>query len=145
LGRILAIDVGKKRTGIAVTDPLKLIASGLTTVPTHRVLDFIADYLKRESIEQFVVGMPVQMNNQPSEAVKWVQPLVDKLKKQFSAIPVQLVDERFTSKIAMRTMIDGGLKKTDRQNKSLVDTISATIILQSYMESLEYKKQHGND
>lgn len=140
MGRILAIDVGKKRTGIAVTDPLKLIANGLTTVQTHKLFDFIADYIQRESVELFVVGMPTQMNNLPSEAVKWVQPVVNRLKKLYAEIPVQLVDERFTSKIAHQTMIDGGLKKSDRQNKALVDTISATIILQSYMESLELKK-----
>ena len=140
MGRIIAIDVGKKRTGIAVTDSLKLIANGLTTVPTNLLIDFITNYITKEDVELFVVGMPTQMNNQPSEAVKWVQPVVNRLKKVFSNIPLELVDERFTSKLAHQTMIDGGLKKMDRQNKSLVDTISATIILQSYLESIDLKK-----
>jgi len=140
LGRIIAIDVGKKRTGIAVTDSLKLIANGLTTVPTNLLIEFITNYITKEDVELFVVGMPTQMNNQPSEAVKWVQPVVNRLKKVFSNIPLELVDERFTSKLAHQTMIDGGLKKMDRQNKSLVDTISATIILQSYLESIDLKK-----
>jgi putative Holliday junction resolvase len=145
VGRILAIDVGKKRTGIAVTDSLKLIANGLTTVATHELIDFLTKYIKSEEVDLFVIGMPTQMNNQPSEAVKWVQPVVNRIKKVFANIPVELVDERFTSKIAHQTMIDGGLKKMDRQNKSLVDTISATIILQSYMESVDLKKFHRND
>lgn len=140
MGRILAIDVGRKRTGIAVTDPLKIISNGLETVSTENLIDFLTDYMKHEIVELFVVGMPTQMNNQPSDAVKWVKPVVNRLKKVFENIPIVLADERFTSKIAHQTMIDGGVKKMDRKNKSMVDTISATIILQSYMESVEFNK-----
>jgi len=141
LGRILAIDVGKKRTGIAVTDSLKIIANGIATVSTGDLFNFLDNYFIKESVELIVVGMPAQMNNQPSEAVKWVQPVVNRLKKVYKNIPVELVDERFTSKLAHQTMLEGGLKKMDRRNKELVDTISATIILQSYLESLDLKKR----
>lgn len=140
MGRLLAIDVGRKRTGLAVTDPLKIIANGLTTVPTGKLFEFLEDYCRKESIELFIIGMPTQLNNQPSEAVKWVQPVVNRIKKLFPSIAVELVDERFTSKLAHQAMIDGGLKKLDRRNKPLVDTISATIILQSYLESIDLKK-----
>lgn len=140
MGRLLAIDVGKKRTGLAVTDPLKIIANGLATVSTEKLFDFLTEYCKKETIELFIVGMPTQMNNQPSEAVKWVQPVVNKLKKLFPTIRIELVDERFTSKLAHQAMIDGGLKKMDRRNKPLVDTISATIILQSFLESIDLQK-----
>ena len=141
MGRILAIDVGKKRTGIAVTDSLKIIANGIATVSTGDLFNFLDNYFIKESVELIVVGMPAQMNNQPSEAVKWVQPVVNRLKKVYKNIPVELVDERFTSKLAHQTMLEGGLKKMDRRNKELVDTISATIILQSYLESLDLKKR----
>jgi len=139
LGRIIALDIGKKRCGIAVTDPLKIIANGLTTVATPTLVDFLTDYLKKETVEHLVIGYPKQMNNQPSEAVKYIDPIIKKKKKLFPSLPLTLVDERFTSKMAFQTMIDGGLKKKDRQNKELVDTISATIILQSYLESLNNK------
>lgn len=141
MGRILALDVGKKRTGIAVTDPLKIIANGLLTVSTGNLFEFLNDYLSRESIDLFVVGMPTQLNNQPSEAVKWVEPVVNRLKKIYINIPIVLVDERFSSKLAHQTMLEGGLKKMDRRDKELVDSISATIILQSYMESMDLKKR----
>ncbi|HZJ73326.1 MAG TPA: Holliday junction resolvase RuvX [Perlabentimonas sp.] len=139
MGRILSLDIGRKRTGVAATDPLKIIANGITTVPTGQIFDFITEYQESNDIEVIVIGMPKQMNNEPSEAVKYIKPVINRLKKLFPNIPLVMVDERFTSKIAHQTMIDGGVKKMDRRNKALVDTISATIILQSYLESLDYK------
>lgn len=135
MGRWLAIDYGSKRTGLAVTDPLKLIANGLATVPTHQLLSYLQEYLRKEEVEKFVVGKPMTLRNQPSDNMKNVEQGVKMLRKHFPLIPIEMVDERFTSSIAHRAMIDGGLKKKDRQNKALVDEISAVIILQSYMES----------
>ncbi len=135
MSRILAIDYGKKRTGIAVTDVLQIIANGLTTVPTHELPDFLLDYVKKEPVERIVVGHPKQMNNEDSENMRRIVPFVNRLKKMLPDIPVEYVDERFTSVLAHQAMLDGGLKKKDRQNKALVDEISATIILQSYLES----------
>jgi len=135
----LALDIGRKRTGVAATDPLRIIANGIGTIPTHTVVDFITEYLKKESVDIIVIGYPKQMNNQLSEAVTYIQPVINRIKKVFPSITVELVDERFTSKLAFQTMIDGGVKKMDRQNKALVDTISATIILQSYMESISFQ------
>lgn len=135
MGRWLAIDYGSKRTGLAVTDPLKLIANGLATVPTHQLLSYLQEYLRKEKVEKFVVGKPMTLRNQPSDNMKNVEQGVKMLRKHFPLIPIEMVDERFTSSIAHRAMIDGGLKKKDRQNKALVDEISAVIILQSYMES----------
>lgn len=135
MGRWLSIDYGSKRTGLAVTDPLKLIANGLATVPTHQLLSYLQEYLRKEEVEKFVVGKPMTLRNQPSDNMKNVEQGVKMLRKHFPLIPVEMVDERFTSSIAHRAMIDGGLKKKDRQNKALVDEISAVIILQSYMES----------
>ena len=135
MGRLLAIDYGKKRTGIAVTDTLQLIANGLTTVPTHELLAFILDYVSREPVERILVGLPKQMHNEASENMKRIEPFVRSLQKKLPDIPVEYVDERFTSVLAHRAMLDAGLKKKDRQNKALVDEISATIILQSYMEN----------
>jgi putative Holliday junction resolvase len=135
MSRLLAIDYGRKRTGIAVSDTLQLIANGLTTVATHELLDFVAGYVAREPVERILVGKPKQMNNEDSENMKYIEPFVRGLKKRLPDIPVEYVDERFTSVIAHRTMLDAGLKKKARQNKGLVDEISATIILQSYLES----------
>ncbi|MCE5206186.1 MAG: Holliday junction resolvase RuvX [Porphyromonadaceae bacterium] len=135
MARLLSIDYGKKRTGIAVTDPLQLIANGLPTVETSRLFDFLTDYLKKEEVAVIVVGLPKQMNNEPSENMKRVEPFVNRLRKIYPHIPVEYYDERFSSKMAQQAMIDGGLKKKERQNKALVDEISATIILQGYMES----------
>ena len=139
MARILAIDYGKKRTGVAVTDVLQIIANGLTTVPTHTLMDFILDYVKREPVERIVVGLPKQMNNQPSENMARIEPFVNRLRKVLPSIPVEYVDERFTSVLAHQAMLDGGLKKKDRQRKELVDEISATIILQSYMDSRKFR------
>ena len=134
MGRILAIDYGRKRTGIAVTDTLQIIANGLTTVPTPQLLAFLADYLAKESVDRVVVGLPKQMNNEVSDNMTNITPFVNRFKNLYPAIPIEYVDERFTSVLAHKAMIDGGLKKKDRQNKALVDEISATIILQSYLE-----------
>lgn len=131
----MAIDYGKKRTGIAVTDPAQIIANGLTTVETNKLLEFIFNYTSKEPVERFVVGKPKQTNNEDSENMNRVQQFVNVLRKRYPNIPIEMIDERFTSVLAHRTMIDGGLKKKARQNKALVDEISATIILQSYMES----------
>lgn len=135
MSRILAIDYGRKRTGIAVTDPLQMIANGLTTVPTHQLLSFILDYVAKEQVERILVGLPKQMNNEMSENMQCIEPFVRSLKKRLPDIPVEYVDERFTSVLAHRTMLEAGLKKKDRQNKALVDEVSATIILQTYLES----------
>jgi len=133
MAQILAIDYGKVRTGLAVTDDMQIIASGLTTVPTKELLDFLKKYTKKENVELFLVGEPKQMNNQASESEVLIKPFISKLRTFFPEIPVKRVDERFTSKMAVQTMIDSGLKKKKRQNKALVDEISATIILQSYL------------
>ncbi|MHB0754996.1 Holliday junction resolvase RuvX [Polaribacter sp. M15] len=133
MGRILAIDFGKVRTGIAITDELKIIASGLTTVPTKELIPFLKEYISKENVELFLIGKPKQMNNTDSESETLIVPFLEKLSKEIPNIPTQRVDERFTSKMAFQTMIDGGLKKSKRRNKALVDEISATIILQSYL------------
>lgn len=136
MGRLLAIDYGKKRTGIAVSDPLQIIANGLTTVETSTLFDFLKDYFERENVEKVIIGLPKQMNNQASENMPRIEQFVEKLKKLYPAMNIQYYDERFTSKMAQQAMIAGGVKKKQRQNKALVDEISATIILQSYMESV---------
>ena len=136
MARIISIDYGQKRTGLAVTDPMKIIANGLTTIPTHTLYDFLKDYISKENVERIIVGLPTQTNGLPSENMKRIEPFVAKWKKDFPAIPIEYYDERFTSVLAHRAMIDGGLKKKTRQDKALVDKISATIILQSYLESV---------
>lgn len=133
MARILAIDYGLKRTGIAVTDELQIIASGLTTVNTKELFGFLNEYLKNEQVELFLVGEPKQKDGTASQSEGLIKPFLEKLQVNFPEIPVQRVDERFTSKMAFQTMIDSGLKKKQRQNKALVDEISATIILQSYL------------
>ena len=138
MGRILAIDYGRKRSGIAVTDTLKIVANGLTTVASHTLIDFLKNYMAKEPVERIIVGLPKQMNNQPSENMRYIEPFVRSLRKRLPDVPVEYVDERFTSVLAHRAMLDGGLKKKVRQDKALVDEISATIILQTY---LEYKRQ----
>lgn len=138
MGRILAIDYGKKRTGIAVTDLLQIIANGLTTVSTSELMKFLEDYISKEPVDRIIVGHPKQMDNQDSENMKRIIPFVNQLKKKMPTIPIEYVDERFTSVLAHKAMLDGGLKKKSRQNKALVDEISATIILQSYLESNKY-------
>ena len=134
MGRIIAIDYGRKRTGLAVTDPLQIIASPLETVASAGLEKFLTDYCDTEIVDEFVVGYPLQMNNKPSESVKYIEPFLRRLKKIFPDKPVHLADERFTSKIALRSMIDGGMKKKERRDKSVVDRVSASIILQSFLE-----------
>ena len=133
MGRILAIDYGTKRTGIAVTDEMQIIASGLTTVNTTELMSFLKDYLNQEVVETFVVGQPKQLNNEDSQSEVYIQKMLKTLTREFPEVPVVRVDERFTSKMAFQTMIDSGLRKKKRQNKALIDEISATLILQSYL------------
>lgn len=135
MGRILGIDYGRKRTGIAVTDPLKIVAGNLETVPTHTLMQYIKDYVVREQVECIVVGKPAQLNGQPSESMKYIEPFVSRLHKEIPDMPVVMYDERFTSTIAHRAMIDGGMKKSDRRDKARVDAIAATIILNDYLQS----------
>ena len=134
MGRILAIDYGQKRVGLAVTDELQIIATGLDTVHSKDIFIYLKDYLKNEEVDCFVVGEPKQMNNKVSESAKFIEPFVKKLKKEFPDITIKRYDERFTSKIAIQSMITAGLKKKDRQKKETVDKISAVLILQSYLE-----------
>ena len=133
--RILSIDYGKKRTGIAVTDPLQLIAGGLATVSTSELFDWLKAYLAKESVERIVIGEPRQPNGQPSENLERVQQFVNRWRKAMPDVPIEFYDERFTSVLAHQAMIDGGLKKKARQDKALVDEISATIILEDYLRS----------
>ena len=138
MGRIIGIDFGRKRTGIAVTDPLKIVANGLTTVPSHTVVDFLVKYIEKESVEKIVVGLPKQLNGQPSESMQYITPFLNRLKKVLPQMPVVMYDERFTSTLAHKAMLDGGMKKKDRQNKEIVDTIAATIILNDYLQSNQF-------
>jgi len=140
MARIMAIDYGRKRCGIAVTDPLQIIANSLTTVATKDLLTFILDYVKKENVETIVIGEPKDMQNNPSESSRYIEPFIGQLKKALPEMTIKRHDERFTSKMAFQTMIDAGLGKKQRQNKALVDTISATIILQSYMETEAIRK-----
>lgn len=131
--RILAIDFGLKRTGIAVTDEMQIIASGLTTIPSETVLSFLTDYFQKEKVGKVLIGEPKQMNGEPSESTPIIEAFVEKFKATFPDMKMERVDERFTSKMAFQTMIDSGLKKKQRQNKALIDEISATIMLQDYL------------
>lgn len=139
MGRLLAIDYGQKRCGIAVTDALQIIATGLKTVSTTELMDFLKQYVQKEQVDAFIIGHAKHLNATDSESMQYIKPFVQKLAKDFPDKPIEMVDERFTSKIAFQTMIDGGLKKKQRQDKALIDTISATIILQSYMEQKQQK------
>lgn len=136
MGRILALDYGRKRVGIAVTDPLQMIANGLDTVPAASIIKFLKNYFEKERVDLVVIGYPLQMNNEPSEAVLFINQFIKSFRKNFPKMRYYLMDERFTSKIALRAMIDGGLKKKKRQDKWMIDKVSATIILQSYLEML---------
>jgi len=135
MGRIMAIDYGMKRTGLAVTDPMRIIATALETVETAKLLTYLTQYFLKEQVDEVVIGLPKQMNNTDSETAPFVRQMVAKINKAFPDLPVKYVDERFTSKIALRAMIDGGMKKKDRRDKKNVDKISATLILQTYLES----------
>lgn len=133
MSRVLAIDYGKKRTGIAITDEMQIIASGLTTIPSETAIAFLKDYFSKEKVERVLIGEPKQMDYTPSESTEIIEAFVEKFKKSFPDLPIERVDERFTSKMAFQTMIDSGLKKKQRQNKALIDEISATIMLQDYL------------
>jgi putative holliday junction resolvase len=133
MGRILAIDYGQKRAGLAVTDDQRIIATGLQTVHVKDIFSFLDQYIKNENVDLIIVGEPLQMNNTASDAQRFTEPFVKKLKKHFPDIPVDRVDERFTSVMAQSTILEAGLKKKDRRNKALIDKVSATIMLQSYM------------
>ena len=135
MGRILGIDYGRKRTGVAVTDVLQIVATALGTVPTHELLPFIMDYVAREPVERIVVGLPTQLNGQPSESMRYIEPFLRQLNKALPQISVVMYDERFTSTIAHQAMLDGGVKKSDRRDKARVDSMAATTILNDYLNS----------
>ena len=132
----MGIDYGRKRTGVAVTDPLGIVAGNLATVPTHTLMQFIKDYLEREQVDRIVIGKPTQLNGEPSESMRYITPFINRLQKELPDVPVVMYDERFTSAIAHQAMIDGGMKKSDRRDKSRVDAIAATIILNDYLQSI---------
>lgn len=136
MGRILAIDYGQKRVGLAVTDPLQITANALDTVAVHELMNFLVNYLGKEKVDKILIGKPMQMNGTESASMQLIKPFAAALQKKFPEIELVYVDERFTSVLAHKTMLEAGLKKKDRQNKATVDKISATIILQSYMESI---------
>ncbi len=136
MGRILGIDFGLKRTGLAVTDSLKIIANGLETVPTHTLLSFLDNYFKKETVDEVVIGMPKNLDNSDTDSTAGVRIFIKSFKKKFPELPLREHDERFTSKLAMQAMIAGGMSKKDRREKGNVDRVSATIILQSYMEAM---------
>jgi len=133
--RIMAFDYGTKRIGIAVTDPMQIIATGLDTIHPNKIIDYLKKYFQTEQVERFIVGEPKQMDNTPSQSAIHVKGFANLLKKTFPDIPVEMLDERFTSKMASAAILQGGLKKMDRRNKELVDTVSAVILLQSWMEA----------
>ena len=136
MGRILAIDYGRKRTGLAVTDMLRITANPLLTIETSELMNWLADYFTQEAVDEVVIGHPTQMNGQDSESMNYIRPFVGNFKKQFPDKPITMYDERFTSVLAHQAMIAGGMKKKDRQNKAVVDKIAACIILEGYLESL---------
>jgi len=137
MGRIMAIDYGKKRAGVAVTDTLQLIATRLETVDADLIWKFLDEYFSKEAVDLVLVGYPVQLNNQPSEALRYINPFVQKFRQKYKK-EIRLVDERFSSKMAFQSMIDAGLRKSQRQNKGTIDGVSATILLQSYLEQKKY-------
>ncbi|MCQ2287013.1 MAG: Holliday junction resolvase RuvX [Bacteroidales bacterium] len=144
MGRILAIDYGQKKVGFAVTDELRICAGALETVHVSKAFDYLKEYLQKEKVDVLVIGEPKKMDNTDSDSVRFINPFVNRVKNAFPELPIVRVDERFTSRMAFQTMIDAGLKKKDRQNKQLVDKISATIILQSYLQQLDIEKERNN-
>lgn len=138
MSRFIALDIGRKRTGIACTDENQIIATALTTVATGQLEDYLKDYFTKNNVSMIIAGYPVDMNNNASDAVKYIQPVLNRLKKVFKDVEIVLADERFTSKMAFQTMIDCGVKKEKRKDKAMVDKISAVIILQSYLEKIKY-------
>ena len=142
MGRALAIDYGRKRCGVAVTDPMRIIASPLLTVPSAGLEEFLRDYIPRENVTDVVIGYPVTVNNMPSESVKYIDPFIARFRKIFPDIPLHLEDERFTSRIALQAMIDGGVPRSGRRDRALADRISASLILQSWLKNIENKKKN---
>lgn len=139
MARIIAIDYGRKRTGLAVTDPLQIIANGLTTVATHELEKFLLDYMQKEPVERVVIGLPKQMNGEMSESWQYIEPFVNRLKKLKPELPIEMVDERFTSKMASQVILQSGVgKQRRREDKGMIDEVSATIILQSYLEQKRF-------
>lgn len=136
MGRLLSIDFGRRRCGIAATDPLRIVANGVTTVATHNLIAFVKDYIEREGVDAVIVGQPKTLRGEPSDSMRYLEPVINRLKKEISPTSVIFYDERFTSVLAHRAMIDGGMKKMDRRDKAIVDEISATIILNDYLSSL---------
>lgn len=141
MGRLLCLDYGKKRVGIAVTDPLRIIAGGLKTVPTHHIRDYLKTYIAGEEVDRLVVGYPKTVRNEPSEAIRYIDPFIRWFRKEFPAIPVDLYDERFTSRMAERSLLEAGVPKLARRDKSLVDKVSASLILQSYLDASRNREQ----
>ena len=136
MGRILAIDFGRKRTGLAVTDPLRITANPLITIPTHKLEAWLTDYFSKEQVDEVVIGHPYQMNGEDSESMQYIRPFINRFHKVFPSMPLREYDERFTSVIAHQAMIDGGMKKSQRQDKAMVDKIAACIILEDYLDSI---------
>lgn len=135
MGRLLSIDYGRKRCGIAVTDPMRIVATGLTTVPSHRLEEFLNDYFSREQVDAVIVGLPTTLRGEPSESMRYINPAIARLRRVFPNLTITFWDERFTSVLAHRSMLEGGLKKSDRRDKALVDEMSATILLNDYLNS----------
>lgn len=144
MGRIIAIDYGQKRVGFAATDELRICAHALETVHVTLAFDYLKKYIETEKVDVIVIGEPKKLDNTPSDSTRYIEPFVNRVRKAFPDIEIARVDERFTSRMAFQTMIDSGLKKKDRQNKALVDTISATIILQTYLQQLEIENNRNN-
>ena len=139
MGRLLSIDFGRKRCGIAVTDTLRIVANGLTTVATHTLIDYVKRYVAAEPVDRIIVGLPTTLRGEPSESMRYLTPVINRLRKEIAPLPVEFYDERFTSTLAHRAMLDGGMKKMDRRNREIVDEISATILLNDYLQSKAYK------
>ena len=135
MGRLLSIDFGRKRCGIAVTDPLRIVANGLSTVKTADLIKFVKDYIAKEGVDSVIVGLPKTLKGEPSESMRYLEPVINRLKKEIDPVKIVFFDERFTSVLAHRAMIDGGMKKMDRRDKAMVDEISATILLNDYLSS----------
>ena len=138
MGRLMAIDYGRKRCGIAVTDTLRIVANGLTTIPTHTLIDFVKNYTKTEHFDSIIVGLPTTLRGEQSESMRYITPGINRLRKEIPNIPIIFFDERFTSAIAHQSMIDGGMKKMARRDKAIVDEMAATIILNDYLQSKSY-------
>ena len=141
MGRILAIDYGQKRVGLAVTDTLKIIATNLTTVASKDIFDFLKNYIIKEKVDLIVVGLAKRLNNTDSSSMQFIKPFTEKLKKTFPELQIEMYDERYTSKLALQAMIESGASKKTRRNKALLDSISATILLQNYLEFLKFNKK----